>query len=265
MKMYPSLDLYKYYLKHSCANYPLPDVTCKITLSRINIATNLCDIRGNFMDIGAGNGYNAIALSQIFEKGTIVEIDDAHEKIPPVYKKITVFNDFIENYTAKEEKFDFILLADIFEHIRDIENFVKKVSALQTETGVVYMMTPNPIFCGPATESELYFTKKTYGHIKHYTSQEIVSLMKKNGYELIFHFYEESHLRRELKNVVKGIARRDKRWSKNIIYKIIRPVVILFAKLLFKFIEYIVHRNEVKNSRNPFSTITQDLAFKKIK
>lgn len=267
MKMYPSLELYKHYLKHSCAGKSLPDLTHKLTMNRINQATNLCDIRNNFIDIGAGNGYNAIALSHIFNKGTIVEVEmEAQNKErASKFNNVTIFGDLIEKYDSGEEKFDFVLLADIFEHIPDINSFIDKIAKIQTENGVVYMMTPNPIFCGPAPESNLSVIYKHQGHIKHYTSQEIINIMKKRGYELIFHFYEESHLRREMKNVLKGIERRDNRWRTRPLYKIFRPILMPFILLFFKTVEYFVHKNEIKNSRNPFSTITQDLAFKKIK
>ena len=264
--MYPGLNLYENYIKYSCSGEQLPDVTMKTTIGMINRAINLCDSWNNFMDIGGGTGKNAVALSKVFKHGTLVEIfkHEEHLDIKRKFANIEIVNDLIENYKITNKRFDFVLLADLFEHIPDIDNFIKKISELQTPTGVVYMMTPNPFQCGPATESQIYHTKKEYGHIKHYTSQEIIQLMEKVGYRLIFKYHEESNLRRRLKNYIKSIARKDLKWKKCGVYKIIRPITILFSKLLFRIIERIVYNNELKNMNNPFSTITQDLAFKKI-
>jgi SAM-dependent methyltransferase len=265
--MYPKLSLYNNYLEYSRKGNPLPDVTARTTMYWINCAINVCDTWDNFMDIGGGDGKNAVTLLGKFKKGTLVEVDnsDEHEKIKGLYENISIFNDLIEKYPSNYNKADFILLADVYEHIPEIEKFVKQISDLQTDTGVVYIMTPNPIFCGPATESEIYHTKKQYGHIKHYTAQEIVSQMKKYNYELILHKYEESNLRRKLKLVVKALARRDLRWRSNILYRLSRPIILPFFRLISKIIDKIVFKNEMGNSNNPFTTITQNLIFKKIK
>ena len=61
---------------------------------------------------------------------------------------------------TKKISFDFVLLMDVFEHISNIESFVGKLATIQKNGGVLYIITPNPIFCGPAEKSELFYTKK---------------------------------------------------------------------------------------------------------
>ncbi len=264
--LYPKLDLYNNYLKYSCVGHAFPDVTCKMTMNRINYAINLCEKWDNFMDIGGGDGKNAIALSITFKKGTLVEIEklDKHAEISKSFSNLSLFNDLIENYKTGIDTFDFILLSDLFEHIPVISTFVEQISNLQKVGGVIYIMTPNPIFCGPATESEIYYKKLKYGHVNHYTIQEMVHIMKKHNYELIFQYYEESHLRRKIKDIIKSMDRHDIKWSKFIVYRMTRPIVVPLVKSLNKFLELWVYNNEIRNSNNPFSTITHDLAFKKI-
>ena len=55
--------------------------------------------------------------------------------------------------------FDFVMLIDIFEHIEDIKTFIDQVAHLQTTGGVVYIVTPNPLYCGPAVEGEIYYKR----------------------------------------------------------------------------------------------------------
>lgn len=263
--MFTKPTLYKHYITERRKKSLLPDITSKVTLERINQAINLCDYWDNFMDIGAGNGHYALALSHIFKSGTMVEVEksEEHPRILREYKNIKIFNDVIENYKNTTTKFDFIFLADIFEHIPDIYAFIDQLSNIQKIGSVVYIMTPNPIFCGPASESEIYFKNYSYGHIKHYTKNEIVNIMKEKGYELIFHAYEETIFRQKAKIIylVDDIYKRGSMWKKIILFN---PISLLVLKFLYVILEKITYMIEIKNSNNPSFTMTQDFAFKKI-
>jgi 2-polyprenyl-3-methyl-5-hydroxy-6-metoxy-1,4-benzoquinol methylase len=265
---YPDLNLYSSYLKRLIdARYSasIPNVTTKITLEYMNYAINLCDTWDSCMDIGGGSGHYLNALATRFKKATLVEVEDLaeHAELTARYKNIEIVHSFIEEYHSTE-KTDFILLADIFEHIPDIKPFITKVSQFQDIGGVVYIMTPNPVTCGPANESGLHHTIHLNGHIRHYPSHEIISLMEENGYKLMFKIYEEGRLRKKAKYVIYGIARRDALYSKNLFYQMIRPLVLIASWPLLFVLEKMTYSDERKNIHNEFGTITQDLAFKKI-
>lgn len=265
---YPDLNLYSKYLKRlvdDSYSASIPNVTTKITLEFMNYAINLCDSWDSCMDIGGGSGHYLNALATKFKKAILVEVSDQpeHKQIKEKYKNIEVNHSFIESYQTKE-KFDFILLADIFEHIKDIESFTVKISNLQNKGGVVYIMTPNPITCGPANESGLFHTIHPNGHIRHYPSHEIVSIMEQFGYKLMFKIYEEGTFRKKAKYLIYGIARRDAIYNGNFFYQIIRPLVLTASWLLLFILEKMTYHRELKNIHNEFGTITQDLAFKKI-
>ena len=263
--MFPKLTLYKHYLAEQHRKSPFPDVTGKTTLERMNYAANLCDEWDNFIDIGAGNGHYATALSHLFKRGTMIEVDHLkeHDSIRNVNKNITIFNDIFERYEVGTDKFNFVLLADIFEHITNIDTFTDKLSKMQPVDGVVYIMTPNPIFCGPAAESAIYFKKYTYGHIKHYTKNELVTIMNKKGYELIFHLYEETNFRQKAKitQTIEDIYQRGSAWKKHLLFN---PLALPLLKFSYKILEIITYAVEKKYSQDPFSTMTQDFAFKKV-
>ena len=266
-RAYPKLDLYSDYIERLVDDRyspNIPNVTTKITLEVMSYALNICDNWDTCMDIGGGSGHDITALATRFQKAILVEVADMpeHKIITDRYKNIEVVNSFIENYQTTT-KVDFILLADIYEHIKDIDSFVAKVSNLQAKGGVVYIMTPNPVSCGPANESGLFHTIHPNGHIRHYPSGEMIALMKKHGYELMFKVYEERAFRKFAKAIIYGLARRDTAYRSNFLYQIIRPLVLLGNIPLSMLLKKLTYNSEIKNIHNEFGAITQDLAFKK--
>jgi len=265
--MYPEHSLYRHYterlIDHS-ASPAFPDFTKRATLENMNYAINLCEAWDLFLDIGGGSGHYAAGLSGMFKRGEVIEVEDVAEQKELVrrYPNLSVTRTLVENY-AGTEKADFILLADVFEHIVDIHTFVAQISALQSKDAVVYIMTPNPVFCGPVSESGLHHSRKLYGHIKHYTTGEICSIMRKNGYELQFLVYEETPLRQMVKRWRSAISRRDTAWKGKLAYRLIRPLALILLKPVMFLAERATYRSEVRARGNQFATMTQDLAFKK--
>jgi predicted TPR repeat methyltransferase len=268
MRMYPELNLYEHYKERSfdvLFSKDLPDVTKRITLEHMNFAVNFCEAWDSFLDIGGGSGHYSTALSAIFKKGAVVDISHfkEHEDLVKRYPNIEVVHKPVEEFT-KTERVDFILLADLFEHIEKIEPFVKKLAGFQDKGGVIYIMTPNPAKCGPAPESGIYHTRHTFGHQKHYAKQEIEKIMAKEGYSLVGMFYEEGGVRQFAKRIVKGLSRRDKNWGNHILYKILRPLILPVMKLASFVLGIASYYGERNISRPELNAPTQDLVFKKI-
>jgi 2-polyprenyl-3-methyl-5-hydroxy-6-metoxy-1,4-benzoquinol methylase len=268
MKMYPDLDLYRHYKDRSFnAKYSsnLLDITKRITLENMNYAVNFADAWEYFLDIGGGIGHYSTALSAIFKKGAVVDVlrYKEHDELVRRYPNIEVVNKPIEEFEGNT-KADFILLADIFEHIVDIRAFVQKLSDLQKKGGVVYIMTPNPARCGPAPESGIYHTRHEFGHQKHYTKEEIERVMTDFGYTLVGIFYEEGHFRQTAKRLINGMARRDLEWKENILYKAVKSVVLTLMTMASYFLGYTSYISERLMPQREFNALTQDLIFKKI-
>jgi len=267
--MYQPNDLYKHYknrLIDSEYSSKVYDFTTKITLEHLNAAINLCKRWDAALDIGAGNGHYLAALAAKFRNAVGVEIDviPSQKILSDRYSNINFFNGAIESYST-QQKFDFILLMDIFEHIDDIELFMKHVSDLQSKDGIVYVVTPNPLFCGPAAESDIYYTKSGYhGHRDHYTKNEIITICRKSGYEPELIIYEETKQREWYRRMVKGISRRDKRWSAYSIYKIARPFVLAFLSPILYIFEKLCYRIEKKHEADQLQTRSICLILKRL-
>ncbi len=268
MRMYPEHDLFKLYKERfitTCFSNSLPDVTKRITLEHMNYAINLADKWDVCMDIGGYTGHYLAPLAAKFKRAILVEAEPLSEQTQYAerYKNFSVIRSYIEKYSSPE-KIDFILLADVYEHIPDIKAFVTQLSNMQTIGGVVYIMTPNPVYCGPAPESGLYHTRKKDGHIKQYAEEEIVLLMKEAGYTLVLSIFEEAPFRQKAKRVVFALSRRDKSWQKHWWYIFARPIFLSLALLVNGILDYLTYRSEQAHRHNPYVTMTQDLVFKKI-
>lgn len=264
---YPDMGLYQAYLArsfHYTDSPSIKDRTAKITLEYMNFAINNCEKWETFLDIGGGSGHFSSSLSSYFKKGAIIEVEShpEHQELIQKYSNLSVVHSLIEDYHSTE-KADFILLADVFEHIPNIDIFASQLSALQEKGGVVYILTPNPNVCGPAPESEIYHTKHPHGHIKHYNKNEVCAIMARNGYESLFVAYEETPYRKATKRLLYALSRRDKRWSDNILYKLVRPILLPFYFLISLLCEKTTYVHEKRNSVNAFTTLAQAMAFKK--
>lgn len=116
----------------------------------------------------------------------------------------------------------------------------------------------------PAPESGLFHTFHLNGHIKQYTRQEIVNLMKSNGYTLILNFFEESPFRQKAKALIYALSRRDKNWSKHFWYILFRPIFLFLCLPTVWILDIITYYSELNHRHNEFLTMTQNLVFKKI-
>lgn len=270
IEMYPKKDLYTIYKKNvydKVFSNRIPDITKKRTLDVMNLAINCCEKWGNSLDVGGGSGHYSIPLLFKFKKSVVVEVSKhgEHEYLKNRYPNFEYHNDFIEQIEFKE-KFDFILLADIFEHIVDVTKFIGQITNLQNDGGVMYILTPNPLFCGPAEQSGIYYTRHKDGHHKHYTKQEVIKIMNKHHYEPIYIGYEEGPLRQRVKRIVRGLSRRDKNLGdKFFVYrKIISPMLSIIYNPLLLLTEFYVYKDEYSNKNNSENMMSTTYIFKKI-
>jgi len=271
--MYQKNNLPEIYFKSSREkrlSSRLPDYTNTTTLYYMNRAINCCDNWDNFLDIGASDGYYSVPLLKKFEKGTAVEMDN-NENLISLKKDFDNFTPIIgtiDNIKV-DTKFDFILMADVFEHIplTEINNFCLQLSGMQNIGGVIYILTPNPVFCGPATKSELFHTVNNHehhGHQKHYLVKEIENMLAKYGYSLVLEACEESNFRQFVKRIIFSFSIRDNKYQKSAVYRIVSPMFVYPLQLLLYVLGFISHKIELLKSENKFEMMSQVLVFKKI-
>jgi SAM-dependent methyltransferase len=266
--MFPEKNLYKLYkgyIHEREYSSRIPDITKKRTLEMMNTAVNCAEKWDTALDIGGGSGHYSIPLIHKFRKAVLVELEK-HEEQDYLQNKYSNFHFFqakIEDIKI-EDKFDFILLADVFEHIPDVKALAMKLSDLQDKGGVVYILMPNPLFVGPAIESEIYYKRTPYGHQRHYFPDETEKIMSEAGYKLVHFSYEEGEFRQKIKRIIRGFSRRDKKFSKVRLYdKVIGPILHFLYSPLLIWVELAVYKDEWRKKENCEATRNIGYIFKK--
>lgn len=268
--MYPKNDLYEIYeakVSDDGLSRRLPDISRRYTLDLMNRAINCCDHWGVFLDVGANRGHYSVPLLHKFEKGIAVEAEanDSLAAVGQKYGNLAVKIGLVQNVKFGD-KIDFILLSDVFEHIPvgELNGFIKALADAQNTGGVIYLGTPNPIFCGPAEKSDIYFEKSRFGHCKHYTKEEVLELFHGFGYRPVLFGYEENRLRGRFKRLLYGFSRRDRRLAdRSVVYAVVSAPLVGLLRLAFRAFGEAVRRDESKRSQTAADAMTQVFVLKK--
>lgn len=268
--MYPKNNLYWYYEKYNQTSWlsnRLPDFTKRYTIDGMNKAINCCEKWNSFLDVGAGSGHYSIPLLYKFNKGTAIEPGKSSDLqiLTKLYRKYSWHHGTFQTFKSIE-KVDFILLSDVFEHLpeRSIRTFIKRMSKIQSQGGVVYILTPNPLFCGPAEKSALYYRILPYGHHKHYLREEIEKLFAKSGYRLVHADFEEGWWRRYFKIILLRASIYDKKWVSNHVYRLMSHPLILVIRWMLFVISLFIYQTEKNNRYNSDNAMSASYIFKKI-
>ncbi len=102
------------------------------------------------LDVGAGNGLLGLVLAKLHKNVMIdaIEPNKAGVKeieVPP-YRRI--YHGYLDNYRDEliKEKYDYIVLADIIEHLPDPSNLIKESMQLLSDEGKLIISVPNMAF-----------------------------------------------------------------------------------------------------------------------
>ena len=106
----------------------------------------ICDDESRILDVGSGTGLLSMKLGLLGHK---VDAIDTSEKIIEISKKkfetnkmnINIWKSSIEDLESNK-KYDFILLADVLEHIEDDEGALEKLSNMLNPHGKLIISVP---------------------------------------------------------------------------------------------------------------------------
>lgn len=117
----------------------------------LNRIAHLIPAKASVLDVGTGNGILARLLQEL---GKPVEIDGvepdpvARAAASPFYR--IIFPGALEEYfgspSGSEKRYDFIVLADVIEHLANPEPFLMRLKLLLSPCGSVVISTPNVAF-----------------------------------------------------------------------------------------------------------------------
>jgi SAM-dependent methyltransferase len=134
------------------------------------------DVRGEFLEIGCGEGHNLELFSQIGMKGVGIDFSDDAIEIA-MQKNIT--NVQVRKgdlFTLEENNRDIVFLLFVLEHIREDEIALKKILSVLKPGGSL-------IFSLPAHSQSYGLQDKLAGHYRRYDKPEVIRMLHYAGFE----------------------------------------------------------------------------------
>jgi 2-polyprenyl-3-methyl-5-hydroxy-6-metoxy-1,4-benzoquinol methylase len=144
--------------------------------SKVKVKLILDLVEGkNVLDVGCGSGRLSKAL---LEKGySVVAIDSDWKAVDITKKKgITAFVSDINDWKS-DDKFDCIILGDVFEHIEDDKSAIRKVHAMLKPNGCIVVNVPSYQFLFGKHDIAL-------GHKRRYSDNELKNKLEDSGFKI---------------------------------------------------------------------------------
>ena len=166
-------------------------------------------VNAKVLDIGAGNGL----LGQLFKvSGKTVVIDgiEPNEYASKIakehYRKL--FNGYLSSFIdeLKHEAYDYIVLADVIEHVADPVEFIEEIKSIMNDNAKLIFSIPNVAY--GSIRINLLFGKFVYTdsgilektHLRFYTEDTIHDLIKNSS----LHIEKLSYLHRDIFSIEKS-------------------------------------------------------------
>lgn len=130
------------------------------------------------LDVGPGHGFFSFLVKKEFPQYGAIDIVDISETSLSMTQKILGFDDNKISYYHKDvfdypdsEKYDFIVLGEVIEHLDDPKSILKKLSHLLADDGILWVTTPTN---SPALD-HVYLFK---------TKDDVLELLKESGLKI---------------------------------------------------------------------------------
>lgn len=129
-------------------------------------------ISGRVVDIGCGTGFGTHLFTKNALNVTGIDVDPNAVKFAKRCfdnHKIKFFNMSVDDLIVIGNKFDFVTMIDVIEHVRDDDGMISKCKSLLCPTGILFVSTPN----------RLSRYRKSEYHVKEYSPDELRELLEK--------------------------------------------------------------------------------------
>lgn len=138
--------------------------------------------KGNFVDVGGGNGYVARGLQDLdFQEVCLVEPGPDGCKNAARRGLKSIFNGLLKDYRPGDQ-FDNIGLFDVVEHIEEDVSFLKEVASRTTKEGKVFITVPAYSFLWSSEDV-------IAGHSRRYTLTELIGKCEMAGFQVVYASY----------------------------------------------------------------------------
>jgi SAM-dependent methyltransferase len=92
----------------------------------------------------------------------------------------------LENFLETEEKFDLLLMMDVFEHVDDYLGFLKQC---KTKSRHTIFHIPLEVTVMGILRNHFINTRNSLGHLHYFTKETAIATLTDSGYEIVDYFY----------------------------------------------------------------------------
>lgn len=186
--------------------------------SLIFLSTRFIKPKSKILDLGCGVGTMSMWLASKGNDVVGLDVSQSAVNLANLSKKalnlksVSFISGDVLKTSFKKSRFDAVVCSEVIEHIKDDRRLLIKSYSLLKKNGVLLLSTP----LESAPLNRWGFLKKfddQVGHLRRYSEDRLVSLVKKTGYEVLFIYKTEGVLRNILyTNSTAGSLVRFVRW-----------------------------------------------------
>lgn len=153
----------------------------------------------NGADVFCGNGYGSFLISNAIPNVKLLSIDGSKEAIILAKKHYNNNNVRFEHklfpFSMKKNKYDFIFSLESIEHVKNDDKFLHTLTSAIRDNGILILSTPN------ADKIDLNINPNPF-HFRHYHSSYIINLLKKQKFELLEIYGQDTYIIDSNKKVI---------------------------------------------------------------
>ena len=151
----------------------------RIFLSQIKYVKKFLTKNSKVLEIGSGNGETLIELEKLNFQTTGIEPDLKNvEHLRKILKKSKIIQSNIENFDI-DEKFDFIWMSHVFEHLSDPISFLNNIKKNTNKNYFLFIEVPNVM------KKNDWRTFTVVPHAYNYSGTALQNILQKTGYKII--------------------------------------------------------------------------------
>lgn len=136
---------------------------------------------GSILDIGCGEGYFLSFFSE-WEKFGVEPSSTAVERANKNYEDENIICGFYEDVKYDEKQFDCISIRHVLEHVKNLEEILKKIRYELKDDGCLYVEVPNVYQCVDLGDITDFFG---YQHLYQFSSKTLENILNKYGFKVI--------------------------------------------------------------------------------
>ncbi len=163
------------------------------------------------VEVGCGVGEILFQLNQSIDKSSVsfTGYDIAKDAINIAKKKQEPNIDFFcKDFTCDESsnKVDLLLMIDVFEHVPNYIDFIKKCSK-RADYKIFHI--PLDIHVSSILRNRIISTRKSVGHLHYFTKETALATLEDSGLKVLDYFYtKSSEVSTNLKTKIVNIPRK---------------------------------------------------------